>query len=424
MLGLTRTVQTQQKETMAQMQVTIDTDQLKDVLSHDQGLKTLLEEVLDQVLEAEMTEHIGAEPYERTEQRRTYRNGYRPRRLTTRVGSLTLRVPQSRDGSFSTELFRRYQRSEQALVLSLMEMVVQGVSTRKVTRITEQLCGTSFSKSTVSSLCSDLDARVEAWSSRPLKQRYPFLIVDAIVVKVRRDGAVRSTSVLVALGISEEGHREILGLDLGDSETEGTWARFFKSLKDRGLHGVDLIASDNHGGLVKAARRHFQGAIWQRCQAHFSRNVLKVTPKHLRAEMTAWLRRIFRSENQAEARVAFDALAEAFEGKAEAALEVLEEGLEDAIAVLVLPAKYRRRLRTTNMLERLNEELRRRERVIRIFPNEAAALRMIGALLVEQHEHWISGKRYFNMDEYESWRQARQAGEEQEEAPATLRQIA
>ena len=409
---------------MTQMQVTIDTDQLKDVLSHDQGLKTLLEAVLDQVLEAEMTEHIGAEPYERTQHRRTYRNGYRARQLTTRVGTLTLRVPQSRDGSFSTELFRRYQRSEQALVLALMEMVVQGVSTRKVTRITDRLCGTSFSKSTVSALCADLDTRVQAWRNRPLKQRYPFLIVDAIVLKVRRDGAVRSTSALVAIGINEQGHREVLGLDIGDSETEGTWARFFSSLKERGLRGVELIASDNHGGLVKAARRHFQGAMWQRCQAHFTRNGLKVTPKHLRSEMTAWLRRIFRSENQAEARAAFEALAEELEGKAEAALEVLEDGLEDAIAVLVLPAKYRRRLRTTNMLERLNEELRRRERVIRIFPNEASALRMIGALLVEQHEAWISGKRYFNMDEYESWRQARQGREGQEEAPARLRQIA
>lgn len=409
---------------MAQMQVTIDADQLKDVLSHDQGLQRLLEEVLGQVLDAEMTDHIGAEPYERTDQRRTYRNGYRPRQLTTRVGTLTLRVPQSRDGSFSTELFRRYQRSEQALVLSLMEMVVQGVSTRKITRITEQLCGTSFSKSTVSALCADLDTRVEAWNNRPLKQRYPFLIVDAMVLKVRRDGAVRSTSALVAIGISEQGYREVLGLDIGDSETEGTWARFFSGLKDRGLRGVELIASDNHGGLVKAARRHFQGAIWQRCQAHFTRNVLKVTPKHLRGEMTAWLRRIFRSEHQREAREAFEALAKEVEGKADAALEILEKGLEDAIAVLVLPAKYRRRLRTTNMLERLNEELRRRERVIRIFPNEAAALRMIGALLVEQHEAWISGKRYFNMDDYESWREARQVRQKQDEASARLRQIA
>ena len=407
---------------MAQMQVTINTDQLKDILSHDQGLQTLLEEALNQVLDAEMTEHLGAEPYERTHERRAYRNGYRPRRLTTRVGTLTLRVPQSRDGSFSTELFRRYQRSEQALVLALMEMVIQGVSTRKVTRITEALCGTSFSKSTVSRLCADLDARVEAWKSRSLEGRYPFLIVDAIVLKVRRDRAVRSTSGLIAVGISETGYREVLGIDIGDSETEGTWGGFFKGLKQRGLRGVELIASDNHGGLVNAAERHFQGAMWQRCQAHFTRNVLKRTPKHLRGEMTACFR--FRSENKREARRAFEELVEEFEGKAEAALDIVEAGLEDAIAVLVLPAKYRRRLRTTNMLERLNEELRRRERVIRIFPNNDSALRMIGALLVEQHERWISGKRYFNMDEYESWRQARQAHLEAEDAPAPMRQIA
>src|SRR5690606_157182 len=294
----------------------------KDLFSSDEGMRRLLETVLNQSLEAEVADAIGAERYERTDERQSYRNGYRTRRLTTRVGTLVLRVPQTRDGSFSTELFRRYQRSEQALVLALMEMVVQGVSTRKVTRITEELCGTSFSKSTVSRLCADLDAPVEAWNERPLEARYPFLLVDALHVKVRRDGAVRSTSLLVAVGISEAGYREVLGVTIGDSETEGTWGSFFKGLKERGLRGVELIASDNHGGLVKAARRYFQGAIWQRCQAHFTRNVLKVTPKHLRGEMTAWLRRIFRSENQTEARTAFDALAEEVEGKADAALEI------------------------------------------------------------------------------------------------------
>lgn len=392
---------------MARLQVTIDTDKLKDLFAGDAGMAALAEQVLNQGLEAQMTEHLQAKPYERTERRRAYRNGYKPRRLTTRVGTLTLRVPQARDGSFSTDLFRRYQRSEQALVLAMMEMVVQGVSTRKVTKSTDKLCGTGFSKSAVSRLCEELDVRVRAWNERPLDgKRYPFLLVDAMQIKVRRDEAVRSTSALVAIGINEEGYREVLGLDIGDSESEGTWERLFKRLKARGLRGVELITSDSHGGLVKAARRQFQGAAWQRCQTHLMRNVLGQTPRHLKAEMTAWLRRIFRSESQAEARQAFRELSREMEGKAEAALDTLEAGLGDAIAVLALPAKYRRRLRTTNMVERLIEEIRRRERVIRIFPNSASAERLIGALLQEQHEEWLTGRKYFDMSEYFEWKQS------------------
>jgi len=403
---------------MAHLQVTTPgTDKLKDLFASDEGMAALAEEILNQVLDAQMTEHLQAKPYERTDRRRAYRNGYKPRQLTTRVGTLTLRVPQARDGSFSTDLFRRYQRSEQALVLAMMEMEnidlmrsTQGVSTRKVTKITEELCGTRFSKSTVSRLCEELDVRVGAWNERPLrKKRYPFLLVDAMQIKVRRDEAVRSTSALIAVGINEEGYREVLGLDIGDSESEGTWERLFKRLKARGLRGVELITSDSHGGLVKAARRQFQGAAWQRCQTHLMRNVLGQTPRHLKAEMTAWLRRIFRSESQAEARQAFGELARELDGTAETALQTLETGLEDAIAVLVLPAKYRRRLRTTNMVERLIEEIRRRERVIRIFPNSASAHRLVGALLQEQHEEWLTGRKYFDMSEYFEWKQARRA---------------
>lgn len=390
---------------MAHLEVTIDTDKLQDLFAGDRGMALLVEDVLNQVLDAQMTEHLQAEPYERTDERKAYRNGYRPRKLTTRVGTLTLRVPQARDGSFSTELFRRYQRSEQALVLAMMEMVLQGVSTRKVKKVTEELCGRSFSKSTVSNLCRELDLRVEAWNERLLKKHYPFVIVDALVIKVRRDEAVRSTSGLIAVGISEKGYREVLGLEIGDSESEGTWAGFFGRLKKRGLSGVELLTSDDHGGLVKAAKKHFQGAMWQRCQVHFIRNILGHTPRHLKEEMAAWLRRIFRSETKAEARQACADLTEEMNGRADKALDVLDAGLEDAIAVLVLPAKYRRRLRTTNMLERLIEEVRRRERVIRIFPNNASALRLIGALLREQHEEWLTGRRYFDMAEYFEWKQ-------------------
>jgi len=413
---------------MAHLQVTIDTDKLKDLFASDEGMAALAEQVLNQVLDAQMTEHLQAKPYERTDQRRAYRNGYKPRKLTTRVGTLTLRVPQARDGSFSTDLFRRYQRSEQALVLAMMEMVLQGVSTRKVTKITEELCGTAFSKSTVSRLCAALDVRVGAWNERPLDgKRYPFLLVDAMQIKVRRDEAVRSTSALIAVGINEEGYREVLGLDIGDSESTRrnfcarTWERLFKRLRDRGLRGVDLITSDSHRGLVKALRRQFQGAAWQRCQTHLMRNVLGQTPRHLKAEMTAWLRRIFRSESQAEARQAFGELARELDGKAEKALQTLEAGLEDAIAVLALPAKYRRRLRTTNGARRLIEEVRRRERVIRIFPNSASAHRLVGALLQEQHEQWLTGRKYLDMTEYLEWKQARR---ESSDKAASVQQAA
>jgi putative transposase len=390
---------------MARYEITLDSEQLSGLLTEDQGLRGLVETVLNQVLEAQVTEQIGARPYERSEGRKAYRNGSRTRTLTTRVGPLVLHVPQVRDGSFSTTLFARYQRSEQALVLALMEMVLNGVSTRKVATITEELCGTRFSRSTVSQLCTALDARVQVWNERSLDaQAYPFVIVDALVVKVRRDNAVRATSALIVSGVNAQGRREILGLSLGDSESEGTWTDMFAWLKRRGLHGVEVLVSDDHAGLVKAAQRAFQGVMWQRCQVHLQRNVLGRTPRHLRAQMAAGLRRIFQAEARAAARTAFAVLATALAGKADRALTILEEGLEDALAVLVLPEPYRVRLRTTNGMERLNEEIRRRERVIRIFPNEASALRLIGALFAEHHEVWSTGKRYFDMTEYCEWK--------------------
>src|SRR5690606_26865279 len=231
--------------------------------NQDPGVAKLLESVLNQILKAQVTEQLGAEPYERTEDRKGYRNGDYPRQLTTRVGTLTLRVPRIRGGKFSTELFARYQRSEQALVLALMEMVVSGVSTRKVAQITEELCGREFSKSTVSDLCKKLDPIVSAWSKRPLEAAHPFVFVDAMVIKVREEGRVRSRGVLIAIGVNAEGYREVLGLVLGDSESEESWSAFFRSLKDRGLHGVDVVVSDHHSGLIRAIRRHFQGVTWQ-----------------------------------------------------------------------------------------------------------------------------------------------------------------
>jgi transposase-like protein len=216
----------------------------------------------------------------------------------------------------------------------------------------------------------------------------------------------RSTSALIVAGVNEQGKREVLGLWLGDSESEGIWADMFASLKRRGLRGVEVFVSDDHAGLVKAVQRYFQGVLWQRCQVHLKRNVLGRTPRHLGVQMATGLRRIFQADDRLAARAAFVALAAALEGKADRALMLLEEGLEDALAVLGLPEKYRVRLRTTNGMERLNEEMRRRERVIRIFPHEASAIRLIGALLAEQHEGWSTDKRYFEMAEYFEWKAA------------------
>ena len=287
---------------MALYQINLDDALLHGLFQQDGGMARLVEQVLNQILQAQVTEQLQAAPYERTEQRQGYRNGTYPHTLTIRVGRLTLRIPRIRGGEFSTDLFLRYQRSEQALVLSLMEMVIQGVSTRKVAQITEELCGTEFSKPTVSALCKRLDAIVQTWNERPLEEhRYPFLLVDALVVKVREDGRVRARSAMIATGINEEGYREILGVMLGDSESEAGWRTFFAWLKDRGLHGVDVVVSDSHQGLIKALL--LSGCTWQRCQTHFMRNLLDATPKSLQAEMYQRVRAILEAPDLNTARL-------------------------------------------------------------------------------------------------------------------------
>lgn len=380
-------------------------EDLVGLLTENDAMAQLLTSVVNQVLDAQCTEQLKAKPFERSDERQGYRNGYRPRKLYTRVGTLTLQVPQTRDGQFSTDIFKRYQRSEQALVLSLMEMYLQGVSTRKVTKITEELCGVSFSKSMVSQLCTRLDAVVNAWRGRSLKdKKYPFLIVDALVIDVRRDGAIRSTGALIAYGVSSSGHREPLDILIADSETEASWTELFQRLKSRGLKNVDLVVSDAHIGLVNAIKKQFQGAQWQRCQVHFMRNILGNAPRHIRGEIADRLKLTFSAEDTTTARkLANDLIAE-YEKKAEKAMNTLESGLEHALTILTFPKPYRKRLRTTNLAERMNEEIRRRQRVIRIFPNEGAALRLIGALLNEFYENWQEGNRYFDMTEYWDWR--------------------
>ena len=388
---------------MAQFNITITEELLHGLFlsnGRDEAFSKLLEEIFNQVLLAQSSEQLRAEPYERTEERTAYRNGYRNRELTTRVGTITLRVPRHRNGQFSTELFARYQRSEQALVLAMMEMVINGVSTRKVEQITEELCGKKFSKSTVSALCKNLDPMVEAFRTRPLHCHYPFLMVDAIYVKVRENGRIQSRGLLIAIAVNEEGHREIIGFQLANSESESSWGELFSSLKDRGLKNVDLVTSDDHKGLVNAVRRHFQGTSWQRCQTHFSRNMLDHTPKALQPEVKEELRRLYESVDLESARKVRDQIIKTYESKAPKATALLDEAFDDITAVLALPLKYRKRLRTTNGVERLNQEIRRRERVIRIFPNSASVIRLMGALLMEHDEKWQTGRKYFDMALY------------------------
>ena len=387
---------------MAGYDVSVSEDLLPGLLSGQDGLAKLVETVLNQVLEAQVTETLGADRHERSEERQGYRNGYRPRTLFTRVGPVTLQVPQTRDGSFSTDIFKRYQRSEQAFVLALMEMVVQGVSTRKVSAITEELCGASFSKSTVSALCTGIEPRVRAFNERRLDGEFPFVLVDALFIKCREEERVVSRAALVVSGIRSDGYREILGVRIGDTESFATWDETFRWLKGRGLKGVMFVISDQHGGLTEAAAKHFQGATWQRCQVHLMRNILGHSSPRIRPEVAQAAKRIFQAADRNEAERHLNEFVERFQKTAPRAVACLEEGFEDAMAVMALPEKYRKRLRSTNMQERLNEEIRRRERVIRIFPNDASALRLIGALLAEQNEIWQE-RRYLDMDEFAEW---------------------
>ena len=387
---------------MAQLNITLDTELLHGLFTKDtkdEAFSKLLEAVLNQVLVAQSAEQIGAQPYERCDERTAYRNGFRDRKLTTRIGTITLSVPRHRNGDFSTTMFQRYQRSEQALVLAMIEMVINGVSTRKVENITEELCGKNFSKSTVSKLCENIDPIVSAFRNRPLEKHYPFVIVDAMYVKVREDSRVRSKGLLIAIAVNEEGYREVIGFQVSDSESETSWGDFFSSLKQRGLAKVDLLSSDNHKGLVNAIKKHFQGTTWQRCQTHFSRNVLDKTPKRHQPELKKYLKSIYEARDITDARRFLSETISVFEDLAPKAMLTLEEGFDDVMAVMNLPEKYRKRLRTTNSVERLNEEVRRRDRVIRIYPNEASVIRLLGSILIEQDEKWAT-RKYLDMDDY------------------------
>jgi len=367
----------------------------------DDPLKALLRHTIQQVLEEELTAFLKAEPYTRTEERRGYRNGYKPRTLKTRVGRLELMVPKDRESRFQTELFEKYQRNEKALVLAIVEMYVQGVSTRKVKKITEELCGLEISKSQVSTLAKGLDKEVQKWRMRPLMKRYPYLVVDARGERIRRDGSIVPQSALIVVGIDNEGYREVLGVWCADSESEASWSTVFRELKERGLHGVSYVVSDDHTGLTKAIACQFQGAIWQRCQVHFIRNVLSKVPKKDRGRILAHLRDITGASSLESARNRLNEAVETLNASHPKAADLLDKHGEEMLAVYALPEHHRKRMRTTNMLERFNEEIKRRTRVIRIFPNEASCVRLVSALAMEENENWME-RKYLNMEAEEN----------------------
>jgi len=367
----------------------------------DDPIKGLLRHTIQQVLEEELTAFLNAEPYTRTEERRGYRNGYKPRTLKTRVGRLELMVPKDREGRFQTDLFEKYQRNEKALMLAVAEMYVQGVSTRKVKKISEELCGLEISKSQVSTLAKSLDTEVHKWRMRRLTKRYPYLVVDARYERIRRDGSIIPQGVLVVVGIDADGYREVLGVWCADSESESSWTAVFRELKERGLHGVSYVVSDDHTGLTKAIARQFQGAIWQRCQVHFIRNVLNTIPKKDRGKILAHLRDITGAPSIETARDRLRDAVDALQKPFPKAAGLLDDHGEEILAIYALPEHHRKRMRTTNMLERFNEEIKRRTRVVRIFPNEQSCIRLVSALAMEENENWME-RKYLNMGNEEN----------------------
>src|SRR6267154_5468867 len=385
--------------TMTKRQGKSGTIDVKALLREDEEfLRALVRTALQEVLEAEMTEALGAEKGERAASRVGYRSGYYDRKLVTRVGLLELRVPQDRSGRFSTELFERYQRSEKALVAALAEMYVQGVSTRKVKAITEELCGHSFSASAISDATARLDGALTAFAERRLEEAYPYLILDARYERIREAGAIRSQAVLVAIGVDWEGRRQVLGVELANRESRSSWRDFLLALKRRGLFGVEFVVSDNHEGLKAAIREILPEAVWQRCYVHFLRNALDYVPRKVDDDCLMELRWFYDRRDLAEVRRDLAAWLAKWQTKYSRLTGWVEENVEETLTYYRLPLPHHKHMKSTNMLERLNQELKRRTLVVRIFPNAASCLRLIRALAVETHEGWLEATRYLNME--------------------------
>jgi len=361
-------------------------------------IRGIVQTALQEFLNTEMKEFIRAGIYERTDEREGYRNGYKDRTLILKVGAVYLRIPQARDGSFHTELFARYQRSERALTLAIVEMWVNGVSTRRVAAVTNQLSSVEFSKSAVSELCKSLDAQVDAWKARDLSAHtYPYLFVDALYEDIRTGGAVTSEGVLIACGIRDDGRREILDVALADTESAAAYNELFSSLRERGVSGVMCVTSDAHSGLKSAIKRYFQGATWQRCQVHFIRDAMGKVSLKRRGDLAKDISSIFECDSRDAAMRRAVAVADTWRGISGRVAKMIDEDIEQCLSVLAFPKDHQIHLRTSNVIERFNEEIRRRSRVVGIFPNEASALRLISTMCIDRSEEWLKAKPYLDM---------------------------
>ncbi len=384
---------------MTRKQVSIDTETMKGLLAQQEDfLKPLVEAVVQEVLEAEMSEALGAEKGQRTGHRAGYRSGYYRRNLVTRVGKLELRVPQDRAGRFSTVVFEQYQRSEKALVAALAQMYVQGVSTRKVKTITEELCGHEFSASSISTITGKLDGQLEEFARRRLEEPFPYLILDARYEKVREAGVIRSRAVLIGLGVDWDGRRQVLAVEWANRESVSSWREFLLGLKERGLHGVQFCVSDHHPGLKKAVSEVLPEALWQRCYVHFLRNALDHLPRKADDDCLMELRWLYDRHDVNEAQADLQKWLSKWNGKYPRLCEWVEANIEETWTFYRLPRQHHKHLKSTNMLERLNQEFKRRTLVVRIFPDEQSCLRLIRALAAEVHEDWMEDHRYLNME--------------------------
>lgn len=386
---------------MAQLNITLNLDELTEaIIQSDMNdiMKSMAVTIFNAYMKAEQTQFIEAENYERNNQRRDYRNGSYERQFTTKLGTLTLTVPRTRSGQFNTELFEKYQRMDRAILSTIMEMYVNGVSTRKISKVVETLVGQEVSKAFVSDVNANLDPDIWKFKGRSLTHtRFRYVFVDAMYINVRENHRVVSKAVYIAQGVNDDNKREILGFMVGGEESEENWDDFFSDLKARGLSKPKLIISDAHPGLKKAIKEAFLTTTWQRCTFHFLGNIVDVMPRKGSKAERDKVAEVLRAPSQQKARelkAEFEAMV-SDNPKYEKALEKLDDGFEDAIQYMLESSDYHVSLRTTNSLERVNREIRRRERVVGIFPNTQSAERLIGAVLLDMHEDWVNSNRQF-----------------------------
>jgi len=395
------TQKNQANERKSAGKVAVEAEEIKAVLVEQRDfLQPVVEEAVQAILEMEMEECLQAGKHERTDDRQGYRSGYYRRRLITRVGTLVLRVPQDRSGRFSTKVFEQYQRSEKALVAALAQMYVQGVSTRKVAAVTQELCGHEFSASSISAITRRLEEQLAQFSQRPLEVEYPYVIVDARYERVREGGVIVNRAILVALGIDWEGRRQVLAVEYAQRESQSSWKDFLLALKKRGLTGVRLVVSDDHAGLKAAIQEVMPEAWWQRCYVHFLRNALDYLPRKADEGCLQELRWMYERRDAFEARRDLKAWLEKWSAKYPKLCAWMETNIEETWSFYQLPLSHHKHMKSTNLLERFNQEIKRRTLVLRIFPDEASCLRLIRAVAAETHEEWMEGSRYLNMDPF------------------------